>query len=108
MRLAPNGTRSLLLPIPLAPKKSGNKRWIMHIRSLNINVFGALSFMIQSHSSWTKIRILRACCFRHNNLALLQQYGSNAWRIHNYLLEADTKNAETMLENLREQTTSVN
>ncbi|TFY82064.1 hypothetical protein EWM64_g1944 [Hericium alpestre] len=45
---------------------------------------------------------------RHNNLALLQQYGGNAWRIHNYLLEADTKHAEKLLEELKNQTTDVN
>ncbi|KAI0005451.1 breast carcinoma amplified sequence 2 [Russula compacta] len=45
---------------------------------------------------------------RHNNLALLQQYGSNAWRVHNYLLEADAKKAERILEELKEQTTSLN
>ncbi|EIM92812.1 uncharacterized protein STEHIDRAFT_144095 [Stereum hirsutum FP-91666 SS1] len=45
---------------------------------------------------------------RHNNLALLQQYGSNAWRIHNYLLEADTKQEEKLLEQAREQATHVN
>jgi pre-mRNA-splicing factor SPF27 len=45
---------------------------------------------------------------RHNNLALLQQYGNNAWRVHNYLLEADTKKAENLLEELKEQTTSLN
>ena len=45
---------------------------------------------------------------RHNNLALLQQYGNNAWRVHNYLLEADTKNAENLLEELKERTTGLN
>ena len=45
---------------------------------------------------------------RHNNLALLQQYGNNAWRVHNYLLEADTKKAENLLEELKERTTSLN
>ncbi|KAI0296633.1 breast carcinoma amplified sequence 2 [Russula brevipes] len=45
---------------------------------------------------------------RHNNLALLQQYGNNAWRVHNYLLEADAKKAEKLLEELKEQTTSLN
>ncbi|KAI0271561.1 breast carcinoma amplified sequence 2 [Gloeopeniophorella convolvens] len=45
---------------------------------------------------------------RHSNLALLQQYGNNAWRIHNYLLEADAKKAEALLEELKEQTTSLN
>jgi hypothetical protein len=45
---------------------------------------------------------------RHNNLALLQQYGNNAWRVHNYLLEADTKKAENLLEELKERTTGLN
>jgi hypothetical protein len=45
---------------------------------------------------------------RHNNLALLQQYGNNAWRVHNYLLEADAKKAEKLLEELKEETTSLN
>ncbi|KAI0252636.1 breast carcinoma amplified sequence 2 [Lactifluus subvellereus] len=45
---------------------------------------------------------------RHNNLALLQQYGSNAWRIHNYLLETDTNKSEKLLEELKEQTTRLN
>ncbi|KAI0307554.1 breast carcinoma amplified sequence 2 [Multifurca ochricompacta] len=45
---------------------------------------------------------------RHNNLALLQQYGSNAWRIHNHLLEADAKEAEKLLEELKDQTTNLN
>jgi predicted ATP-grasp superfamily ATP-dependent carboligase len=51
---------------------------------------------------------LTICSARHNNLALLQQYGNNAWRVHNYLLEADTKKAENLLEELKEQTTSLN
>ena len=45
---------------------------------------------------------------RNNNLALLQQYGANAWRVHNYLLEADAKAAETLAEGLKEETTRVN
>ncbi|KAI0322273.1 Pre-mRNA-splicing factor SPF27 [Amylostereum chailletii] len=45
---------------------------------------------------------------RHNNLALLQQYGGNAWRIHNYNVETDVKKAESSLEALKEETTSVN
>jgi len=46
--------------------------------------------------------------YRHNNLALLQQYGSNAWRIHNYLLEADSKVVDKMKEEMKERTTDVN
>ena len=45
---------------------------------------------------------------RHLNLALLQQYGSNAWRIHNYLNEATAKNIEQTLEELKNLTTEVN
>ncbi|KAG1826219.1 breast carcinoma amplified sequence 2 [Suillus subaureus] len=45
---------------------------------------------------------------RHTNLALLQTYGPNAWRIHNYLLEATAKQAETALEELKQRTTDVN
>ena len=44
----------------------------------------------------------------HINLALLQQYGSNAWRIHNYLNEATAQNIEKALEELKNLTTEVN
>ncbi|KAI0963256.1 hypothetical protein AcW1_000384 [Taiwanofungus camphoratus] len=45
---------------------------------------------------------------RHANLTLLQSYGSNAWRIHNYLVESTAKNLEKALEDLRNLTTEVN
>ncbi|TCD70077.1 hypothetical protein EIP91_005059 [Steccherinum ochraceum] len=45
---------------------------------------------------------------RQSNIALLQNYGSNAWRIHNYLLEATSKNLDKALEELKEMTTEVN
>ncbi|KAM5538267.1 hypothetical protein V8D89_008154 [Ganoderma adspersum] len=45
---------------------------------------------------------------RDTNLALLQQYGSNAWRIHNYLNEATARNVEQGLEELKNLTTEVN
>ena len=45
---------------------------------------------------------------RQNNLSLLQTYGSNAWRIHNYLLEATTKQTEKALEELKDMTVEVN
>jgi len=45
---------------------------------------------------------------RHANTALLQNYGSNAWRVHNYLLEQTAKNLEKALEELKELTTEVN
>ena len=43
-----------------------------------------------------------------NNLSLLQTYGSNAWRIHNYLLEASAKQTEKALEELKDMTVEVN
>ena len=45
---------------------------------------------------------------RQQNLALLQTYGSNAWRIQNYLLEATAKQTEKSLEELKELTVEVN
>ncbi|KAL7285711.1 breast carcinoma amplified sequence 2 [Trametes coccinea BRFM310] len=45
---------------------------------------------------------------RQTNLALLQQYGPNAWRIHNYLNEATAKNVEKALEDLKNLTVEVN
>ncbi|KAH9947677.1 breast carcinoma amplified sequence 2 [Amylocystis lapponica] len=45
---------------------------------------------------------------RQINLSLLQSYGGNAWRVHNYLTEATAKNAEKALEELQNLTTEVN
>ncbi|KAF4623880.1 hypothetical protein D9613_001635 [Agrocybe pediades] len=45
---------------------------------------------------------------RQQNLALLQTYGANGWRIHNYLLESSTKHYEQALEQLKELTVEVN
>ncbi|KAL0579795.1 hypothetical protein V5O48_002206 [Marasmius crinis-equi] len=45
---------------------------------------------------------------RQTNLTLLQTYGSNAWRIQNYLLEETAKNVEKSLEDLTQLTTDVN
>ncbi|KAG7099487.1 hypothetical protein E1B28_001334 [Marasmius oreades] len=45
---------------------------------------------------------------RQTNLTLLQNYGSNAWRIQNYLLEETAKNIEKTLEDLTQLTTDVN
>jgi len=39
---------------------------------------------------------------------LLQKYGGNAWRIHNYELEQEAKNMEKRLEELKGQTVEVN
>lgn len=54
------------------------------------------------------ILILMTALERHTNLALLQQYGPNAWRIHNYLTEATAKNIEKALEDLNKLMTEVN
>ncbi|KAJ7139796.1 Pre-mRNA-splicing factor SPF27 [Mycena epipterygia] len=45
---------------------------------------------------------------RQTNLTLLQTYGPNAWRIHNYLLEATVKQTEQALEELKQLTVDVN
>jgi pre-mRNA-splicing factor SPF27 len=44
----------------------------------------------------------------HTNLALLQTYGPNAWRIHNYLLEETAKQSEKALEELKQLTVDIN
>jgi len=45
---------------------------------------------------------------RQTNASLLQTYGPNAWKIHNYLLEADAVAMEKELERLKEKVTEVN
>jgi len=45
---------------------------------------------------------------RQLNLSLLQTYGANAWRVHNYLTEASAAQYEKALERLQEQTTELN
>ncbi|KAG6902789.1 hypothetical protein C0995_011276 [Termitomyces sp. Mi166 len=45
---------------------------------------------------------------RLTNLTLLQNYGPNAWRIHNYLLEAAAKQTEKALEDLKQIMVEVN
>ena len=42
------------------------------------------------------------------NIALLQQYGANSWRVHNYLLEATSKQLEKAVEDLTQLTTDLN
>jgi pre-mRNA-splicing factor SPF27 len=46
--------------------------------------------------------------FRHSNLALLQQYGANVWRVNNYRVESEAKSIEKELEYLKQRTTEVN
>lgn len=43
-----------------------------------------------------------------DNLTLLQQYGSNSWRVRNYLLESTCSAVEKLLEEVKERTTDVN
>jgi len=45
---------------------------------------------------------------RQTNIALLQNYGANAWRVHNYLLEDTAKSLDKALEQLQERTTELN
>ncbi|KAJ7597635.1 Pre-mRNA-splicing factor SPF27 [Mycena floridula] len=45
---------------------------------------------------------------RQTNLTLLQTYGSNAWRIHNYLMETTAKQTEKALEDLQQLTVDLN
>ncbi|KAG5648192.1 hypothetical protein DXG03_006147 [Asterophora parasitica] len=45
---------------------------------------------------------------RQTNLTLMQNYGPNAWRIHNYLLEETAKQTEKALEDLKNLTVEVN
>ncbi|KAI0343938.1 breast carcinoma amplified sequence 2 [Trametopsis cervina] len=45
---------------------------------------------------------------RHTNLALLQSYGSNAWRIHNYQLENTATLLDKAVEDLKQLTVEVN
>jgi hypothetical protein len=45
---------------------------------------------------------------RQINLTLLQTYGTNAWRIHNYLQEADAVQAEKFLEQYKERVVDLN
>ncbi|KAH8835406.1 Pre-mRNA-splicing factor SPF27 [Flagelloscypha sp. PMI_526] len=45
---------------------------------------------------------------RQTNVSLLQTYGANAWKIHNYRLESTAKLVEKALEDLKELTVEVN
>ncbi|KAI8098467.1 Pre-mRNA-splicing factor SPF27 [Halteromyces radiatus] len=42
------------------------------------------------------------------NLELLQKYGANAWRVHNYQLEADLKQIQQETEDYRNQINQIN
>ncbi|CAE6459955.1 unnamed protein product [Rhizoctonia solani] len=45
---------------------------------------------------------------RQVNLSLLQTYGANSWKVHNFLLEEDAKWAEKAVETTKEQSVEVN
>ncbi|ELU44636.1 BCAS2 domain-containing protein [Rhizoctonia solani AG-1 IA] len=45
---------------------------------------------------------------RQVNLSLLQTYGANSWKVHNFLLEEDAKRVEKAVEVTKEQSTEVN
>jgi hypothetical protein len=61
-----------------------------------------VGWLVGGHADWDGM------VRRHNNLALLGQYGANAWRVHNYMVEAETKKAERMVAELKEETTVIN
>jgi hypothetical protein len=80
--------------------KIGKRHYRMRKRNWNTSDYGA---------SYPSIRDLIADNYpRHTNIALLQAYGSNAWRVHNYLLEATATRVEKTLENLKQLTEEVN
>jgi len=45
---------------------------------------------------------------RETNISLLQTYGANAWKIHNYLLESQATRLEKAVEEVKEEVTVVN
>ncbi|CAE6433453.1 unnamed protein product [Rhizoctonia solani] len=45
---------------------------------------------------------------RQVNLSLLQAYGANSWKVHNFLLEEDAKRVEKAVETTKEQSTEIN
>lgn len=81
--------------------KSGGKPFEMHMLNLNTSAYG-LSRNLQNDRASIHLVV------RHTNLALLQTYGQNAWRINNYLLEETAKQSERALEELKELTTELN
>jgi len=44
----------------------------------------------------------------NTNGTLLQQYGANAWKVHNYRLEMVGKHVEKIIEELNERIAEVN
>lgn len=54
------------------------------------------------------IHLLYTSPSRQTNLALLQNYGSNAWRVHNYQLESTAKLLDKTVEDLKQLTVEVN
>jgi hypothetical protein len=58
--------------------------------------------------SFRTILLYADITFRQINVTLLQTYGPNAWRIHNYLLESTAKQTEKALEDLKQLTVEVN
>lgn len=74
----------------------------MHTLNLSTSVYG-LSRTCENGHAWIYLGVAR-----HTNLALLQTYGQNAWRINNYLLEETAKQSERAVEELKELTMEVN
>jgi Breast carcinoma amplified sequence 2 (BCAS2) len=74
--------------------------------SLSINAFGMCGY---KHRTAHKENVYDVSTNdRHTNLSLLQAYGSNSWKIHNYLLESNATRLEKAVEQLKERTVEVN
>jgi len=85
--------------------KTGRLLSKMRKPNLNINVYGTLLLLLKKINQYL-VSLLRT--LSHTNLALLQTYGPNAWRIHNYLMEETAKQTEKALEDLKQLTVDVN
>lgn len=101
--LPPLDTTRYQLPGPQNP--SDEDEWKAALR----NAHAQLEHQRLRYAYGTRFELqLLTILERHTNLALLQSYGSNAWRIHNYLTEATAQNIEKSLEELQNLTTEVN
>lgn len=81
--------------------RSGGKPFEMHMLNLSTSACGLSCHLQNGRASIHGV-------VRYTNLALLQTYGQNAWRINNYLLEETAKQSERALEELKQLTTEVN
>lgn len=71
--------------------------------NLSTNAFG-MTISRRCTKLFTDVTALH----RHTNLSLLQAYGSNSWKINNYLLESSATRLEKAVEQLKERTVEIN